>query len=103
MRKKKLLMHDEEWCCFLCGRNGTQDPLEWHHVFGAANRKLSEKYGLKVRLCKWRCHNGADSSVHMNKEVRRDLQERAQMWFEENYPDEDFVSLFGANYIGLSK
>ena len=37
--------------CFLCGRNGRGDRLERHHIFGAANRKLSEKYGLTVWLC----------------------------------------------------
>jgi len=96
----KKIMHDGE-CCYMCGRNGQMDPLEWHHVFGSANRKLSEKYGLKVRLCKYRCHNGADTSVHFNKPVRRQLQEEAQIWFNKNYPDKDFKELFGANYIGL--
>ena len=33
--------------CWLCGRWGW---LEEHHIFGGANRKKSEKYGLK-RLC----------------------------------------------------
>ena len=31
--------------CWLCGRNGASDPLDAHHIFGGANRKLSEKYG----------------------------------------------------------
>ena len=42
--------------CFLCGRNDTGDPLERHHIFGGANRKKSEKYGLVVYLCGNRCH-----------------------------------------------
>lgn len=44
--------------CFLCGRDGTEDPLDFHHIFGgnAADRKKCERYGLKVRLCHGRCH-----------------------------------------------
>ena len=42
--------------CYLCGANGAADPLHWHHIFGGANRKHSEKYGLKVRLCGQQCH-----------------------------------------------
>lgn len=39
--------------CWLCGRWGW---LEEHHIFGGANRKKSEKYGLKVGLCGDTCH-----------------------------------------------
>ena len=96
MRKPVSIIHDGE-SCYLCGRNGCGDPLEWHHVFGGSNRKLSEKYGLKVRLCGNRCHNGGKNSVHMNKEVREELQAKVQEIFEETY-DEDFFTLFGKNY-----
>lgn len=37
--------------CWLCGRNGTAEPLDKHHIFGGAYRKKSEKYGLTVYLC----------------------------------------------------
>lgn len=30
--------------CWLCGRNGTAEPLDKHHIFGGAYRKKSEKY-----------------------------------------------------------
>ena len=43
---KSILQEDDE-ICFLCGGWGA---CEWHHIFGGANRKLSEKYGLKVRV-----------------------------------------------------
>jgi len=39
---KGSILHDGE-SCYLCGRNGSGDPLDWHHVFGGANKKLSEK------------------------------------------------------------
>ena len=41
--------------CFLCGRNGADDPLDKHHIFGGAYRKKSERYGLTVYLCHDRC------------------------------------------------
>lgn len=37
--------------CFLCGRNGSQDPLDRHHCFKGSLRKKSEQYGLVVDLC----------------------------------------------------
>ena len=42
--------------CWLCGRNGTAEPLDKHHIFGGAYRKKSEKYGLTVYLCHGSCH-----------------------------------------------
>ena len=46
----KSIMHDG-MTCFLCGANGSMDHLHWHHIFGGPNRRWSEKFGLKVRLC----------------------------------------------------
>ena len=40
----------EEKRCWLCGRNGADDPLDVHHIFGGANRKLSDRFGLTVYL-----------------------------------------------------
>lgn len=86
--------------CYLCGRNGNGDPLEEHHVFeGTGLRKLSEKYGLTVMLCGHRCHQHGENSVHKNIEARRDLQAIGQRAFEKNFPDEDFVTIFGKNYL----
>ena len=86
--------------CYLCGRNGNGDPLEEHHVFeGTGLRKLSEKYGLTVKLCSHRCHKYGPNAVHQNIEVRRKLQAETQRAFEEKYPDEDFMSIFGKNYL----
>lgn len=47
----KSIMQQDDNECYLCGANGTMDHLHWHHVFGGPNRKLSERYGLKVRIC----------------------------------------------------
>lgn len=78
----KSIMQQDDSLCYLCGANGTMDYLHWHHVFGGANRKWSEKYGLKVRLCGQQCHENGPNAVHRNKETRDRLREEAQRAFE---------------------
>ncbi len=87
--------------CFLCGRNGNGDPLERHHIFGGANRKLSEKYGLVVYLCGDRCHRNGEYSAHRNADVAAYLhrygQEKAMN--EQGWSAEQFRDVFGKNYL----
>ncbi len=88
--------------CYLCGRNPTADPcgLEMHHIFGGANRKFSEKYGLKVKLCGERCHRNGPESTHKNGQVDLSLKAAGQKAFEAAYGTrEDFMKIFGKNYI----
>ena len=87
--------------CRLCGRNGNGDPLDKHHVFGGANRKLSEKYGAVVYLCHNRCHENGPEAVHRNAESKRRLQaETQERLMEENgWTVEDFRGVFGRNYL----
>lgn len=69
-----------------------------HIIYGTANRRLSEKYGLKVWLC-GKHHNLSNEGVHFNKELDRRLKVLAQKRFEEEYPNESFLRIFGRNYI----
>lgn len=88
--------------CFLCGRNGTDEPLETHHIFnGTGLRKKSERYGLTVRLCSQRCHNGGKNSVHKNQDVDLQVKQYGQrIAMEENgWSVEDFIREFGKNYL----
>lgn len=91
-------MQDEK-ICYLCSRNGNGDALEVHHIFGKSERKYSEKYGLKVYLCGERCHRNGKDSVHRNNEVNLKLKRIAQEKFEETHSREEFVSIFGKNYL----
>ncbi len=83
--------------CFIC-RKGVW--LEMHHVFGAANREKSEKYGLKVYLCHW-CHNEPPNGVHHNSNTRMFLQKEAQRKAMQHYgwTEDDFRKIFGKNYL----
>ncbi len=87
--------------CFLCGRNGNGDRLDRHHIFGAANRSKSEKYGLVVLLCHERCHIFGKYSVHQNAEVADYVHKYGQRLAQEKYgwTKEDFINIFGCNYL----
>jgi hypothetical protein len=85
------IMQDSKYC-YITGRT---DHLDKHHVYGAANRKLSDIYGCWV----WLTHE-----VHMNAhqrqpeillQIKRECQER----FEELYDHETFMKVFGKNYL----
>ena len=94
-RKIKLQDSRECWVC-----NSTNN-LEIHHVFGGANRKWSELYGLKVYLCH-NHHNEnipGDAGVHFNKELDLRLKRYAQSKFEEVYNREEFLRIFGRSYL----
>lgn len=88
-------------CCWLCGRNGSSDPLDRHHIFGAANRKKSEKYGLVVYLCHNDCHIFGAEAAHQNADTAQRLREYGQRkaMEEQGWTKEDFIREFGRNYI----
>ena len=90
----KSIITDDITVCYICGR-----PAEGAHhcVYGNANRKLSEKYGLTVGLC-YNHHRG-NEGVHFNRELDMELKQMAQRRFTETYPDKDFMSIFGKNYL----
>lgn len=81
--------------CFMCHRTG---DLHSHHIFGGPNRKWSEKYGLKIWLCPEH-HNMSDAGVHFNKALDLQIKQIAQREFEDTYTREDFMRIFGKNYL----
>ena len=81
--------------CFFT--KSTRD-LERHHIFGGANRKKSEKYGLWVWLIH-DLHNEPPFGAHHNRETDLYLKRLGQKCFEEEYPELDFLELFGRNYL----
>lgn len=82
--------------CYVCG---TTINLHKHHVFGAANRKLSEEYGLTIELCA-KHHNMSDAGIHFDKELDSFVKRYAQTRFENVHGTrEDFMRIFGKNYL----
>ena len=92
---KSIIQKNKE--CFLCN---TSQWLEEHHIFEGANRKLSEKYGLKVWLCHSH-HNEPPNGVHHNKENMLELKRIGEKCFIEYYNKtaDDFIKIFGKNYL----
>lgn len=90
---KSVIPNDHEERCFLCGSyNGIQE----HHIFGGPDRKVAEKYGLKVHLCVL-CHtrvHGKDG-----KALMQNLHEIGQRAFEETYSRDQFRKEFRKSYL----
>jgi hypothetical protein len=92
---------EEYRSCFLCGRNGSRDRLERHHIFGGPNRDLSEQYGLVVDLCGEQCHRNGPKAAHRSAETMKLLriygQKKAMR--ENGWTAEQFREVFGKNYL----
>lgn len=84
--------------CFLCGCTGC--AMETHHIFGASNRKKSDKYKLVVTLCH-NCHNEPPNGAHHNAETMLALHRYGQRkaMQENGWSVEDFIKVFGKNYL----
>lgn len=91
---KSVIQSDK--CCFVCG---TTLNLHCHHVFGGtANRKQSEKYGMKIWLCQE--HHTGNAGIHFNKEMDNYVKRIAQERFEALYgANTSFREVFGKNYL----
>lgn len=97
----RSIMQEKDGRCYLCmllyGDDGTKVTQEHHVIFGTANRKLSERYGLKVYLCISH-HTGSTEAVHKNAEMALLLKIRAQRAFRERFPALNWLEIFGKNY-----
>ena len=87
--------------------------LEEHHIFEGINRKASEKYGLKVYLCKYHHtgdENGSSGAVHAHPNTGADLwlKKKGQYAWERRFAkhlheseeaNEEFREIFGKSYL----
>lgn len=87
--------------CWLCGKNGTDEPLDRHHIFGGANRRKSEQLGLVVDLCHGSCHISGKRAAHRCRETAQALHEYGQRLAMQRmgWSVQDFVREFGRNYL----
>lgn len=68
-----------------------------HEVYaGIGRRNLSIKYGLQRRLCD-RCHRFITSAAGGGRDA--ELKRSYQARFEETHTREEFIRLFGRNYL----
>lgn len=86
---KSIIDDDREDRCYICGKY----PQHVHHMLHGSMRKMADKYGLTCHLC-LDCHN----KLHDKNIKDRELQERAQIFFEKKYSHEKFMKVFGKNF-----
>lgn len=91
---KSIIQDKKE--CIVCGSWNVEE----HHIyFGVAKRKLSEECGLKVWLCP--THHRGTNGVHGKNGHKLDveLKQLGQKAFEWNHTREEFIKIFGRNYL----
>lgn len=91
--------------CYFC--KATRNLHEHHIFFGTANRKKSEKHGMKVYLCQE--HHTGNAGVHKVRMMDMALKIRGQLAFEKYYlgkvedPRDYFYEEFGKYYVGKDR
>ena len=88
--------------CFLCGKNGSTDSLDKHHIFGGDNRDKSEEDGLFVYLCHHNCHIFGKYAAHRSGKTAQFLHEFGEIaWLKQDTKRtvKDFISRYGKNYL----
>lgn len=89
-------LFDNQKRCYICLAKAN---IHKHHIYGAANRSNSEKWGEWVYLCAYH-HNGSDKGVHFNSSLNSYFKAEGQRKFESRLGTrEDFVKIFGRNYL----
>lgn len=90
-----ILQSDKK--CYICG---LYHPLECHHIFFSANRKISEQQGFKVWLCAE--HHRGTVGVHGKYGHALDIrlkQECERKYINLGHTKEEFIKLIGKNYL----
>lgn len=81
--------------CYICRKRG---ETALHHIYGAANRWMSDENGFTVFLCP-ECHTESPSAVHRCHETDVWLKARCQRVYEKKHTRADFMRLVGKNYL----
>lgn len=84
----RSLFDTEDGKCYACGR--ITDTAR-HEIFDGADRQTSKAVGMWICVCP-RCHR----EIHMDQE---DMHKAGQALFEYHHSYEDFIALFGKNYL----
>jgi hypothetical protein len=71
-----------------------------HHIFGGANRELSEEDGLFIYLTP-EMHNMSDKGIHFNKTFMEYAHSIGQLSYMQYYnkTKEEFIARYGKNYL----
>ena len=76
--------------CYLC----FSKKEDLHEVIEGKNRQVSMQYGLVIPICR-KCHE----KVTNDKTLQEKLHKVGQKAFEKYYKTENFIQVFGKNYL----
>lgn len=96
---KSIIQSDKTYCYIHEKFMRVEVPAvhEHHIIYGNANRKLSEKFGLKCYVC-MSCHNAIHGKDHVHDKDLHQIAERA--WLEHyNKTIDDWIKTFGKNFL----
>lgn len=114
---KSILQDKRSGRCYICEHWRADDSLkrdlEEHHIFYGPNRKLSERYGIKVMLCRYHHQgdiHGSGDAIHNNPDKTNDqrLKRIGQTAWEKKYAKAaagtaaahaEFREVFGKSYL----
>lgn len=82
--------------CYLCTKQGIKNipKDDLHELIEGKNRQVSMKYGLVIPICR-KCHE----KVTNDKSLQEKLHKVGQKVFEKHYKTENFIQVFGKNYL----
>ena len=92
-RNRYSILTNDLNVCIVCGRK--KDNL--HEVFYGKNRLNSIRYGMVIPLCLE--HHTGGKGIHFDKELDLNYRMLCQRKFEENNTREEFIKIFGKNYL----
>lgn len=84
-----ILTNDLEHCYICKGKK-----MDIHEVFSGKNRQASMKYGLVIPVCR-KCHN----LVQKDSTLIAKMHKVGQKVFKKHYKNENFIEIFGENYL----
>ncbi len=84
---------DQRYTCYKCK---IEHRITLHEPLMGKNRQLSKKYKLQVPLC-WKCHEKVqtESTNEYNDMLKKIMQRKFILY----YPELDFLTIFGRNYL----
>ncbi len=78
-----------------CYITGEHSNVHVHHIFGAANKENSEKYGFLLPLrADW--HDMADYGIHFSRKLDLKYKCKCQEYWLQHYgTEQEFIDTFG--------
>lgn len=93
--KYRSVFTDDLDTCIITGVSKKYADIHVHHIFGAANKASSEKYGFIIPLrADW--HDLECYSIHQDRNLELYWRRKCQQYWLDNYgTQEEFIEIFG--------